>query len=219
MLNTIIFLGLFLFFYFITNVAASYILILNIFNNTEVLGSVAIELSFLFSVFSYLIFIKKMRSGFSKELFLSKNGISTKNLLMGIAIFLTIILFELFISSLSVVTNSNITGNSTVVYQNAPAPPPVWFYIFVSVIAPIIEEITFRGLFVKRIGIIPSAVIFALLHSGYAGSINSLSFLTLLSAALIFGIISGYALKKTKSLYPSIVAHILVNTIASIPFL
>lgn len=160
-----------------------------------------------------------MRNGFSKELGLSRNLLTVKNVLIGIMIFIIILLFELSIAAVNVATNAQITGNSTVIYQSAPTVPPIWFYIFVSVIAPIIEEITFRGLFVKRIGIVPSAIIFALLHSGYSGSLNSLSFLVLLTAALIFGIIAGYALKKTKSLYPSMIAHIMINTLGSLPFL
>jgi membrane protease YdiL (CAAX protease family) len=32
-------------------------------------------------------------------------------------------------------------------------------------------------------------------------------------AALIFGLVAGYVFRKTESLYPSLVAHVLVNTL------
>ena len=160
-----------------------------------------------------------MRSGFLNELGLSRKGLTAKNILLGIMLFIIILFIELSIGAVSIATNSNITGNSSVIYQSSPTAPPIWFYVFVSVIAPIIEEITFRGLFVKRLGIIPSAIIFALLHSGYSGSISSLSFIFLLLSAFIFGAVAGYLLKRTKSIYPSIVAHILINTLGSLPFL
>ena len=81
---------------------------------------------------------------------------------------------------------------------------PIYFYIFSFLIAPVNEEILFRGFFVSRIGIIPSAILFALLHFSYA-SISEFV------AALIFGLLAGYVFKKTKSLYTSITAHVLLN--------
>jgi membrane protease YdiL (CAAX protease family) len=156
-----------------------------------------------------------MNKGFAKELGLSLHTLTPKNLLLGVGIFITLVFFTIILSSfLSYATNSNITGNTGSIFQNTPAPPPIWFYFFVAIIAPIIEEITFRGLLVKRIGIVPSAIIFGLLHSGYYSSIDLVSFVLLITAATVFGILAGYAYKKTNSIYPSIVAHILENSLA-----
>ncbi len=55
-------------------------------------------------------------------------------------------------------------------------------------------------------GILISAVVFASGHLAY----NS-TFEIEVIAAFVFGVVAGYVFKRTKSLYPSIVGHILVN--------
>ncbi|MGC8479182.1 MAG: CPBP family intramembrane glutamic endopeptidase [Candidatus Micrarchaeia archaeon] len=218
-INTILFICiafvLFLFFSFIF----SFLYHLNIITNVDVLGSLPIELTFISAVLIYLITIKGMKKGFAKELGLSRSTLTIKNLLLGVMIFLILIFVLIFISLTANYTNTTITGNSSAIFASGPAPPPIWFYFFVAIIAPIIEEITFRGFFIKRIGIIPSAIIFALLHSGYYTSISFLSLLSLLLAAFIFAVVAGIIYKKTNSIYPSIVAHILENSLATISFL
>lgn len=214
-LNSILFLFIGLFFLFLTNIVFGFLYTTNVIPNLEVASSLATELTFILTVLSYLIFVKKINKGFSKELGLSLNTLTSKNILLGIGIFITLVFFTIILSlGLSYTTTSKITGNTSAIFQNSPAPPPIWFYFFVAVIAPIIEEITFRGLLVKRIGIIPSAIIFGILHSGYYSSINITSFALLITAATVFGILAGYAYKKTNSIYPSIVAHILENSLA-----
>ena len=116
-------------------------------------------------------------------------------------------LLSFTISILGSVVNTQINTNVNIVLSGAP----IWFYIFVAIIEPINEEILFRGFMVPRLGIVISALIFGVLHSGY----NS-TFGIEIIAAFVFGIISGYVFKKTDSLYPSIIAHILVNTLAVI---
>ena len=78
-------------------------------------------------------------------------------------------------------------------------------------IEPINEEIMFRGFLVPRIGIVASAIIFGLAHYSYMSTFG-----VEMLGALIFGLLAGYVFKRTKSIYPGIVAHIIVNTIAII---
>ena len=85
----------------------------------------------------------------------------------------------------------------------------MWFLIFAAVIEPINEEIFFRGFLSTRIGIMPSAIIFGLAHYSY----NS-TFGVEVIAAFAFGIISAYVYKRTGSVYPGIIAHILINSLA-----
>ena len=88
------------------------------------------------------------------------------------------------------------------------ASAPLWFYAFSCIVAPLCEEVLFRGLMVPRLGIVVSALVFAALHASYDST-----FAIEVIAALIFALIAGYVFRKTKSLYPSLVAHILVNTL------
>jgi len=134
---------------------------------------------------------------------LSRNRI----ILLGLLIFTIIFVLELVISLWSSITNISISTNSCSVITGMP----LWFILFVAFIGPLDEEIFFRGFLVRRIGIILSALLFAVLHAGY-GSTFGIDII----AALIFGLIAGYVFKKTESLYPSLIAHILVNVIAVI---
>jgi membrane protease YdiL (CAAX protease family) len=128
-------------------------------------------------------------------------------ILLGLLVFTIIFVLELVISLWSSITNISISTNSCSVITGMP----LWFILFVAFIGPLDEEIFFRGFLVRRIGIILSALLFAVLHAGY-GSTFGIDII----AALIFGLIAGYVFKKTESLYPSLIAHILVNVIAVI---
>ena len=124
---------------------------------------------------------------------------------IGILLFLTIFVMELIITLMSANFNLNIETNAC----NVVTGMPLWFILFVVLIGPINEELFFRGFLVKRVGIILSALLFAILHAGY-GSTFGIDII----AAFIFGLIAGYIFKKTNSIYPTLLAHALVNLIA-----
>jgi len=124
---------------------------------------------------------------------------------IGILLFLTIFVMELIITVMSVSFKLNIETNACTVVTGMP----LWFILFVVLIGPINEELFFRGFLVKRIGIISSALLFAILHAGY-GSTFGIDII----AAFIFGLIAGYIFKKTNSIYPTLLAHVLINLIA-----
>lgn len=81
--------------------------------------------------------------------------------------------------------------------------------IFPCILAPIYEEIAFRGIFLHALkkyniwlGIIVSSLIFGLLH----GNVSQFFFATTLG--IIFAVITI----KTKSIIPSTILHIVINT-------
>lgn len=134
------------------------------------------------------------------------------HILIGVGIFLLMLAIEIATAAISNFTNVQINTNVSTMLNSAP----MWFLIFSAVIVPLNEEILFRGFLVPRIGIFFSAVVFGLGHYAY----NS-TFGIEIIAAFIFGLIAGYAFKRTKSLYPSLIAHILVNatTLAALTLL
>jgi membrane protease YdiL (CAAX protease family) len=162
----------------------------------------ALSLAFPASVIIYLRFIDKKKGGIAKRIGLGAKSFSIKNVLIGVLIFIIILGFEIAVGTISDATGIPINTNVTSVFAGAP----LWFYIFTCVLAPIDEEVLFRGLAVPRVGIILSAVIFGLLHYSYDSTYG-----VEIIAAAIFGLIAGYFYKKTGSLYPSIVAHMMVN--------
>lgn len=91
--------------------------------------------------------------------------------------------------------------------------------IAIVLVAPIAEELLFRGYVQKKIasvapgkhaekiGVLLSAIVFSLLHAGF-GSVSELA--GAFTAAIIFGLY----VSKNKAIIPVIVAHALVNVYA-----
>ncbi|MGC8675930.1 MAG: CPBP family intramembrane glutamic endopeptidase [Candidatus Micrarchaeia archaeon] len=178
---------------------------------TNFWSSAMLSMSFSISAFAYLMFFKKMRLGEAvRSLGLDKKRLTLKMLGIGIVLFLAIFALEAAVTALEAVTHITISTNVLSVLANAP----LWFYVFAAIIAPINEEIMFRGLFVPRLGIVASAVLFAIPHYVY-GSTYGIEVI----AAFIFALLAGYIYKKTGSLYASTLAHMLVNIFAVVSLL
>ena len=188
-----------------------YIINLIDYNTFNFLSDVATLIPLSIAVFVYGIFFKNAKPSkvFAQLGFTTKGGVISK-IMLGLVIFLIVLCIELIISVISIATNVQINTNVGMAFAGAP----LWFYIFSATIEPINEEILFRGFLVPRMGIIPSALLFGLAHYSY----NS-TFGVEVIAAFIFGIIAGYVFRRTKSIYPGMIAHILVNTIAVIGLL
>ena len=167
--------------------------------------SIATSLFFPSIVFSYLLYKKKNTGQIVGELGLSLKGLTVRNLAIGVAIFLAILALGVVFGVVSSVTGIQFPTNVDVLL----AGMPVYFLAFASLVAPINEEILFRGFLVGRIGIILSSLVFAILHLSYS-SISEFV------AALLFGLIAAIVFKRTKSLYPCILAHVLINVLAII---
>ncbi len=188
----------------ITSVALYYDLILGQ-AMANLISTMSVSLLFPSIVISYMLAKGDNLSGIIKSLGLSKDKFNLKYLLIGVALFALIMILDLLFSSITSYLHLSFPTNVKSVFSNMP----IYFLIFSFTIAPIDEEILFRGFLVPRIGIIQSAFLFAILHFGY-GSISEILF------AFIFGLIAGYAFKKTTSLYTSIIGHILVNMLTII---
>ncbi len=71
-------------------------------------------------------------------------------------------------------------------------------------LAPVAEELFFRGFLQKRFGVILASLIFAALHYGFGSVLE-------IVAALTFALVAGDYVRKNKLLLPAIVAHLLFN--------
>jgi membrane protease YdiL (CAAX protease family) len=175
------------------------------YNNYNFLLDVAALLPLSIAVFVYMRMYKRMSlQKIKSALGFVPKGIAA-NVAIGILIFLVILAFEIAVGLASAATNVPINTNADLVFAGAP----MWFYIFAAVIEPINEEIMFRGFLVPRLGVILSALIFGVAHYSYYSTFG-----IEVIAAFIFGTMAGYVFKKKKSIYPGIVAHILVNSLA-----
>ena len=86
---------------------------------------------------------------------------------------------------------------------------PVWFFIAAAIVAPLVEEIFFRGFlfqgFRQRYGWVPalllSSAIFSAAHLDLASLIPT----------FILGLILSYVYHRSNSLWPGILIHFLIN--------
>lgn len=174
------------------------------------ISTATLSLSFTASALVYLRFVDRSKRGIANRLGLSREKLTLGNIGIGLLLFFIIFLMELAVGLISNVSGVQINTNVALLFAGAPA----WFVFFASIIAPVNEEVLFRGLMVPRIGVFLSALIFAAPHLGY----NS-TFAVEFIAAFVFGILAGYVYKRTGSLYPSIAAHMLVNLLTLVTVL
>ena len=168
--------------------------------------SIALSLFLTSVVISYLLAKGKSLSGIVDGLGLSKDKISKKNIAIGVLLFVLILITEMIVSIFSAITGIDLPTNVGAVLFGMP----IYFLLFTFLITPINEEIFFRGFLVPRFGIVMSALLFSVPH------LISYSSISQFVAAFIFGLLAGYFFKRSKSLYPAIVAHALINVLAII---
>lgn len=80
--------------------------------------------------------------------------------------------------------------------------------VFVILIAPVLEEILFRGILVNKVGVVLSSILFSVIHIG-SGDLYSIIYPAIIT--FIIGSVLGTAYKKTKSLLLVILAHSIYN--------
>lgn len=171
----------------------------------EAYTSIAISLMFPLIVFSYLLYKKGSLKAVFGQVGLGRDKLTYKNIKIGIYLFFAILLLEISLSIFQYITGIKLPTNVQKIYSGMP----IWFFMLTFTLIPFDEETMFRGFLVPRIGIIVSALIFAVLHASYL-SISELI------AAFIYGLLAGYTFKKTGSLYTTIIAHALINALAII---
>lgn len=81
---------------------------------------------------------------------------------------------------------------------------PWYVLLFAVAVGPVTEEIFFRGLLCKRFGILPSAIVFGLVHLTY-GSIYQVV------GTFTIGLVLGYLFSKSQSIVPGILVHSAYN--------
>ena len=172
-------------------------------------SSIGLSLFFPLVVFAYMMAKGKNLKQIIIELGLSRRAINRKALAYGITVFLGILLLELGLGAFQAATHISLPTNVRQLLGGLPA----YFFAFAVIVAPIDEEILFRGFLVPRIGIILSAFIFGILHFLSYASISEFI------AAFVFGLIAGYAFKRTRSLYSTIIPHVLVNLLGILALL
>lgn len=170
---------------------------------TDYYAAAGSELAMLAAVLIYLRFIAPPKGGYANELGLGKGSVSFRNVALGFLLFGILLVLELIVSTASQVSGVSISTN----VGNLLVGAPLWYLFGSAVVFPICEEVLFRGMMVPRFGIVASALIFGVLHYGY----NS-TFGIEIIAAFVFAMVAGWVFKRTNSLYPSMIAHVLVNT-------
>ncbi len=169
-----------------------------------------ILLSFMFptTVFTWLSLKGKSSMQIAAELGLSRDKFTKRALFAGIKLFFAILILEIALTVVTAFTGVQLPTNVETLLDGMPT----WFLLFGIFISPLNEEIFFRGFMVPRIGVIPSALIFAAFHVGY----NSIAEF---AGAVIFGLLAGYVFKKTGSLYATTLGHLLINMLTIVQFL
>ncbi|MGC8651834.1 MAG: CPBP family intramembrane glutamic endopeptidase [Candidatus Micrarchaeia archaeon] len=174
------------------------------------IANATIYLSLLFPslVFSYLLWKRKSLRSIIGGLGLSRSKLTLRNISIGVALFLSILLLSLGFGVFTEATGIQLPTN----VQQLLSGMPLYLLLFSFIVAPIDEEILFRGFLVPRIGIVASALVFALLHFSYVSISETV-------AAFVFGLLAGYVFKRTGSLYASITGHMLVNMLTIVTIL
>ena len=178
-------------------------------NTFDAYSSMALSLIFSFVVVSYLLAKGKRLGAIFDELGMSRKSLSAKNIAIGLGLFMLVLLISMLLQGFSQLTGIPLPTNVDALL----AGMPLSFLVFSFLIAPVNEEMLFRGFLVSRIGIVASALLFAIPH------LLSYSSISERVAAFAFGLAAGYVFKKTGSLYPGIIAHVLVNLIAILSLL
>lgn len=171
-------------------------------------NSVLLALTTVFSnVITLVIFLKTKWTPVTRNYLLSKPW----GTLLWVALFTvgTVIPLEFTYEKLGVVMDAN---TERVLAELMKEP---WGYIAVGIMAPLAEEIVFRGAILRSllgmmskknhwVAILISAALFGVVHGNAAQFVN----------ALLMGLLLGWMYYRTKSLVPGILMHWVNNTLA-----
>lgn len=125
----------------------------------------------------------------------------TKNILLGIGLAILTLLMSLLISQ-ALITFFGIEEQNVLLEEIVGFGPLI--ALLISLSAGISEEIFFRGFLQTRIGLVPAAALFAIVHASYGVIIQIIG-------PFIMGLLIGYLYYKTNSVVGPIVAHTLYN--------
>lgn len=171
---------------------------------------VLLALTTVFSnVITLVIFLKTKWTPLTRDYLLSKPWLT----LLWVALFTlgAIIPLEFAYEHLGL----EMDANTSKVFESLMKEP--WGYVAVGILAPLAEEIVFRGAILRTLlgmmskknhwaAILISAAIFGVAHGNAAQFVN----------ALLMGLLLGWMYYRTKSLVPGILMHWVNNTMAYI---
>ena len=171
-------------------------------------NSVLLALATVFSnVITLVIFLKTKWTPLTRDYLQSKPWTA----LLWVALFTlgTIIPLELAYEQLGL----EMDANTSKVFESLVKEP--WGYVAVGILAPLAEEIVFRGAILRTllgmmsrknhwVAIMISAALFGAVHGNAAQFVN----------ALLMGLLLGWMYYRTKSLVPGILMHWVNNTMA-----
>ena len=173
-------------------------------------NAVLLALTTVFSnVITFIIFLKTRWTPVTRDYLQSKPWFS----LLWVALFTlgAIIPLEFAYEHLGL----EMDANTSKVFESLMKEP--WGYVAVGILAPLAEEVVFRGAILRSllamvskknhwVAILISAAMFGLAHGNKAQFVN----------ALIMGLLLGWMYYRTKSLVPGILMHWVNNTVAYI---
>ena len=171
-------------------------------------NSVLLALATVFSnVITLVIFLKTKWTPLTRDYLQSKPWTA----LLWVALFTlgTIIPLEFAYEQLGL----EMDANTSKVFESLVKEP--WGYVAVGILAPLAEEIVFRGAILRTllgmmsrknhwVAIMISAALFGAVHGNAAQFVN----------ALLMGLLLGWMYYRTKSLVPGILMHWVNNTMA-----
>ncbi|WP_286172808.1 CPBP family intramembrane glutamic endopeptidase [Caproiciproducens sp. MSJ-32] len=163
---------------------------------------------------TFLIIYKVRKKSFKEELQFRK----TKNINIITAVILGLSIWLFDSGVLSIIQEAGLLAEhfATMEETLSPITQGNMFIVIISVgiIGPFVEELIFRGLIYKTLikkfsvlwTIIIQAILFGLFHFNLIQS----------AYATLMGILLGYAVYKTKSIWPAVLMHIVNNLASSI---
>ncbi|WP_195262451.1 type II CAAX endopeptidase family protein [Clostridium sp. 1001275B_160808_H3] len=170
--------------------------------------------SSIITVLVFLLIYKIRKKNFKEELQIVKTA--KVNLIIGITLGISAWLFNS--GALSLVQEAGLFKDNFSMMENLLAPlnqGNIFIALLtVGIIAPFTEEFMFRGVIFKtlnkNISILWTIIIQALFFGIFHGNLIQGTYATLL------GLVFGYITYKTKSLWPSIIMHMINNSIATL---
>lgn len=187
-------------------------------SNDNIIFSTLIQISLSLVSFAIVYFIisRKYHSSFKQNLGIYKKDLSNH---LSIGVFIALLLV-LSTSMVSIGANSA-TGGDGDPYANMSSDKLKMISLLAVFLAPIVEEIFFRGFMQPAMvqsfgtfgGILITSLIFAFSHSQYLDYSQALISITLI------GIILGITRQLTGSVMPGIFAHFINNLFAVFTFL
>ena len=207
-------------FVFIVYVAVLVVLLFLLGSEYGVLSVVCAEIVFLMLI--YLSFFTEYYASFalsglllsgtlayymrkdSLEDALGKIGLQRKNIYMDIAYGLGGFAIALVVSVVLASVLGAIGIEDSALVQQSIFGMPLLVLLWAVSITPIAEEMFFRGLVLQKFGMVPSSILFALMHVFYGSIVE-------VGGAFCIAIVFCYLARKRKNIVAPIIAHIAFN--------